>query len=218
MTALSRYNRRHVPIPDVPRCLRCRLQKRRAQVREAQRTYQRRKDAATAHERRRADELLQLLSSLSTDVEALLQAALMAGNMHRDDKVSKTVQRLWSTYDTVVNSDCVKPELRFHQLKNNRRLATHTTSPNLQEDVSSVPQVEPETAVRLRKSPDSFDASAISFDLVRFEETTVMSSFQRTAATDRYMAGKSMFDLVTERQAAMKESDRRKSQSSQSRD
>jgi hypothetical protein len=36
-----------------------------------------------------------------------------------------------------------------------------------------------------------------------------MSTFQRTEATNRYMAGKSMFELSKERQAAMKDADRR---------
>jgi hypothetical protein len=186
------------------------MQKRRAQVREAQRAYQRRKDTATAQGKHRADELLQLLSDLSTDVESLLQAAATAGHMQRNDEVSRNLQRLWSTYDTVVNSDGVKPELRLLQLKNSRRLAAHHTSPNLPVDNEpSAPQLDLEVNMPTRKSPNSYDPSAISFDLVRFEGTTVMSTFQRTAATTRYMGGKSMFDLAKERQAAMKDADRR---------
>jgi hypothetical protein len=52
----------------------------------------------------------------------------------------------------------------------------------------------------------------LSFELVRFEGTTVMQSFQRTAATEKYMGGKSMFNIMKERQAAMKEADRRQAE------
>jgi hypothetical protein len=189
------------------------LQKRRAQVREAQRAYQKRKDKATATEKHRSDELLQLLSDLSTDVEVLLQAASTAGHMHRSDEVSKGIQRLWSTYNTVVNTDCVIPELRLLQLKNSRRLASHHTNPIL--SVANDPgatHADLESGVPLRKSPNSFDPSALSFELVRFEGTTVMQSFQRTAATEKYMGGKSMFNIMKERQAAMKAADRRQAE------
>jgi hypothetical protein len=39
-----------------------------------------------------------------------------------------------------------------------------------------------------------------------------MSSFQRTAATDSYMAGRNIFDIVKERQAAMKAADRQQNE------
>jgi hypothetical protein len=186
------------------------MQKRRAQVREAQREYQKRKDTATAIGKHRADELLQLLSDLSTDVESLLQAAATAGNMQRNDEVSRSCQRLWSTYNTVVNSDAVKPEFQLLQLKNSRRVAAHLTTPNLPVDnASSAPQVDTGGNMPPSKSPNAFEPSAISFELLRFEGTTVMSTFQRTEATNRYMAGKSMFELSKERQAAMKDADRR---------
>lgn len=192
------------------------LQKRRAQVREAQRAYQKRKDTATVTEKRRVDVLLQLLTDLSTDVEALLQAASTAGSMYRDDAVSRNIQRLWSTYDTVVNDDAVKPEMRLLQVKNIRRLADHQANANLRiaagarepEQDHAPPDVAP-----VEDSSAPFDPGALNFDLVRFEETTVMSSFQRTTTTDRYMAGRSIFDIAMERQAAMKEADRRLAES-----
>ena len=129
--------------------------------------------------------------------------------MHQDDQVSKNIQRLWSTYDTVVSSDCVKRELRLLQVKNSRRIATHPEHTNLPAaNAPSALQLDRESDVPSRKSPNPFDPSAISFESVRFEGTAVMSSFQRTAATDRYMEGKSMFDLIKDRQATMKEADR----------
>jgi SpoVK/Ycf46/Vps4 family AAA+-type ATPase len=194
-------------------CLRSHTpQKRRAQVREAQRTYQKRKDTATAAEKRRADDLLQLLSDLSSDVESLLQAASTAGNMNRDDDVSKNIQRLWSTYDSVINNECIKPELRLHQIKNHHRLESHKVDSSLRnDDVSNVAQVDTNAGVvPSRNAP--FDPSAMSFQLVRFEETTVMSSYQRTPITDQYMAGRSIYDIVQERQTAMKDAERRRAE------
>jgi hypothetical protein len=191
------------------------MQKRRAQVREAQRAYQKRKDTATATDKHRADRLIQLLSDLSTDVESLLQAASTAGNMNQNDELSKNIQRLWSTYDTVVNNDCVNPEMRSLQLENSLRLATSRST------VINAPmnaQSNIESGVPLIRSQPSFDPSAISFELVRFEGTTVMQSFQRTSTTNRYLAGKNIFDVMKERQAAMKEADRRQVDSGSSGD
>jgi hypothetical protein len=155
------------------------------------------------------------LSDLSTDVESLLQAASLAGHMNRDDEVSKNIQRLWSTYDNVISSECIKPELRLHQLKNHRRMTDHQANSNRRSDgVSSVAQAETNTAVVPPRNNSSFDPSAMSFELVRFEETTVMSTYQRTAATEKYMAGRNIFDIVQERQAAMKDADRRQAERS----
>ena len=58
----------------------------------------------------------------------------------------------------------------------------------------------------------SFDPRGMTFQLVRFEGTTVMQSFQRTSAVNEYMAGKNIFEIVKERQAALKEADRRQAE------
>jgi hypothetical protein len=181
-------------------------------VRQAQRTYQKRKDTANATEKRRVDELLQLLSDLSSDVEILLQASSNAGNLYRDDDVSKHIQRLWTTYDTVINNQNVNPELRLLQVKNSRRLAAHQHNASFR--LAAAPSaahhdMETDTLMARGNSPVPFDPSGINFDLVRFEGSTVMKSYQRSAATDNYMAGRNIFQIVQERQAAMKEADRR---------
>ena len=136
-------------------------------MREAQRTYQKRKDTATVTEKRRVDELLQLLSDLSSDVESLLQAASIAGNMSHDDDVSKNIQRLWSTYDTVVNNEHVQPELRLLQVKNSKRQATHESSGESRAVVSTSAPVEqgvtPVLAPPFKTVVFPFDASDLSF-------------------------------------------------------
>jgi hypothetical protein len=161
-------------------------------------------------EKRRADELLQLLFDLSGEVESLLQAASSAGNMNRNDEVSKNIQRLWSTYDTVINNECINPELRLFQVKNTRRLASHKANDNRQVAASSSSARE-NTEVDTAEAQDEsrFDPRGLNFQLVRFEGTTVMQSFQRTSETTEYMAGKTIFEIVQERQAALKEADRR---------
>jgi hypothetical protein len=174
-------------------------------VREAQRTYQKRKDTATETEKRRVDELLQLLSDLSSDVETLLQAASTAGNMQRDDDVSKNIQRLWSTYDTVISNEHVQPELRLLHVKNSKRQAAH------QARVDTVPQEQGGSQI-VATSPLAFDVSHMNFDLVRFRETTLVTTFPRTDATDQYTASRNIFELVKERQAAMREADRRRAE------
>jgi hypothetical protein len=45
--------------------------------------------------------------------------------------------------------------------------------------------------------------------LTRFRGTTVMKTYQPSAATDAYMAGRNIFQVVQDRQATMKEQDRR---------
>lgn len=188
------------------------MQKRRSQVREAQRTYQRRKDTATAIEKRRVDELLQVFSDLSSDIEALLQTASKTGTMYRDDEVSKHVQRLWSSYDSAINSPCVKPELRLQQVRNDQRLADHHSNQNFRVEAAPSNAIdEPSTTevpIPLGRNSSDFDASEMRFDLVRFEETTVMQPFQRTSSVNGLMAGRSIFDIVKERQAALKEADK----------
>lgn len=190
------------------------MQKRRAQVREAQRTYQKRKDHATASDKKRVDELLQVISDLSSDVESLLHAASKAGAMYRDDSMSKQIQRLWSSYDSAINHACVKPELRLLQLKNDRRLADHHSAENFRieaasSDASNVEGNANPQPPAIRQEPTPlFDPTSVSFELVRFEETTVMQPFQRTSSVNSRMAGRSIFDIVKERQAAMKKADK----------
>ncbi|KAF1937937.1 hypothetical protein EJ02DRAFT_437485 [Clathrospora elynae] len=189
------------------------IEKRRAQVREAQRTYQKRKDTCTATEKRRVNELLQVLADLSSDVEALLQTASKAGTMQRDDDVSKAIQQLWSTYDGAINNPSVKPELQLQQLKNDLRLADHPSNERFRiPDASSSLRDDEATSSAdppARKDPKPlFDPTAMSFELVRFEETTVMQPFQRTSSVNEYMAGRSIFDICKDRQEAMKEADR----------
>jgi hypothetical protein len=151
---------------------------------------------------------LQVLADLSSDVETLLQAASKAGMMQGEHSVSKSIQRLWATYNTAINSPAIQPELRLQQLKNDRRLADDSS---VQDGTIAVgcrhSPVNATTSIgrpMYGKSPTPLlDLSTISFEQADFEETTVALSFQRVV-----LAGKSIYQEVQERQAALKEAER----------
>lgn len=100
-------------------------QKRRAQVREAQRTYQKRKDLAVASDKTRADDVLEAMSDLSQEIEALLQSAVTSGIMTQQSDLSDRMRQLWKSYDQAITKPCMKPELRLLQVKNDRRRDEH---------------------------------------------------------------------------------------------
>lgn len=110
------------------------------------------------------------------------------------------IQRLWATYDTVISSEHVQPELQQLKDQNSKRKAVH--------DAREKDVVADHNAV-LERGFMSGEMNDFDFELGRIEGTTVMASFRQTPATERYMAGRSILDIIKERQAAMKEADRR---------
>jgi hypothetical protein len=157
--------------------------------------------------------LLQVLADLSSDVEALLQAASKAGMIRGKDDVSKSIQRLWTTYDTAINSPAIHPELRLQQMKNDQRLADYGRNQDSTMAVESrnSPVKAMAPIVRPMHGKDRmplFDPRDISFELVDHEETTVALPFQRVAFINGRMAGKDIYQEVQERQAALKEAER----------
>ncbi|KAF2867508.1 hypothetical protein BDV95DRAFT_610896 [Massariosphaeria phaeospora] len=178
------------------------IEKRRAQVREAQRSYQKRKDNFVASEKHRCDDLLQIVSDLSTEVEDLLRAASKAGIIGQPGDVATQMRRLWSVYDGVINNPSVQPELRLLQIKNDRRRADHQSSENFR--VVAVRQ--PETLDQLPCSSSMPIPQEIDLELVRHDGTTLVQSFNPAASSSNIMAGRSIFDVVSERQAAFNNS------------
>ena len=136
--------------------------------------------------------------------------------MHRDDDVSKHIQQLWTAYDAAINDPSVTPELRLLQVKNGRRVANHHSNENFiihakpreTTDETTNEQSVTEAVPPSVENSTPFDPSDISFELIRFEETTVMQPFQRATSVNGLMAGRSIFDIVKERQTAMKEADK----------
>lgn len=159
-------------------------QKRRAQVREAQRAYQKRKDSASESERRRCDDVLQVLSDLSMHIEALLQAAADGGVMKENGEVPEHIRRLWATYNTAINHPCLGPELRLLQVKNDRRQAAYRNGT----------QQSPDTELHQRMhSRDTMD-----LDLAQVNDTALISSFSAPPLGCIMPGDRNMYQVVGE--------------------
>jgi len=162
-------------------------------VREAQRTYQKRKEGVADTERKRCDEVLEVMSDLSTSIEALLQTASNAGLMNQRGELADQVRQLWSSYDTAINSPCVKPELRLLQVKNDRRKAKHQRNENFR--IDSTPGSQPDGVTE----PTATSPSRIDMDLVRVGDGTLLQPFHQIHDTN-VMQGRNIFDIVSARQ------------------
>jgi hypothetical protein len=161
----------------------------------------------TATERRRCDDVLEVLSDLSSDIESLLQAASKAGLMNQQGELADNVRRLWSSYDTAINSQCVKPELRLLQVKNDRRRAEHHSRDNFRIDAR--PNAPPEDVTREPpriNDPADIDPSSVDMELVRVNEGTLIQPFNEIHTGSKIMAGRTIFDVVEERQAVFRKS------------
>ncbi|KAF2726892.1 hypothetical protein EJ04DRAFT_529884 [Polyplosphaeria fusca] len=176
------------------------IEKRRAQVRNAQRTYQKRKDNASASVNQRCDELLQLLSDLSNDIESLLHAASKSGCMEHKDEVSAQIRKLWDSYDVAINSPSLAPELRLLQLKNNRRQADHQSVEAFRIRVSDDVLDDRPNSASKSNTPVA-DDNTPDMELVRVSENTLLQPFSNLASNSKIMGGRSIFEIVMERQA-----------------
>ncbi|KAF2265086.1 hypothetical protein CC78DRAFT_600700 [Lojkania enalia] len=175
------------------------LEKRRAQIRNAQRTYQKRKESEAASIHRRRNELLEVLSSLSTDIEVLLRLASETGCLDEGSEVSAQIRRLWASYNTAINNPCVLPELRSLQTKNEERRTEHQKKESSRiETVGRGQTPRPD-----QPSSDSIlehDRSDVDLDLLRVRDTTLITSFHH-AFTNSTVNGRTIWHLVQERQA-----------------
>ena len=99
------------------------------------------------------------------DVEALLQAAADAGMMKEEGEIPEHIRRLWSTYNTVINSPCIGPELRLLQVKNERRQSVHTSGSGSSAEINTNMQ-------QASHARDPMDV-----DLNRVNEATLISNF-----------------------------------------
>lgn len=181
-------------------------------MRNAQRTYQKRKDEASHTVSQRCDELLQALSDLSTAVEELLGSASKAGTLNQKDGIAPQMQQLWDTYDTVINQQSVQPELRLLQIKNSRRQADHQAKQRYL--VNHVSQSQHGTWPMDRGIAQlgnmelaETDASLSGMSTGRADDTTLIQSFADTSTQSTILGGRSIFDIVAERQAQLRNSE-----------
>ena len=122
------------------------------------------------------------------DVEALLQAAADAGVMNEEGEIPEHIRRLWSTYNTAINSACLGPELRLLQVKNERRQAAH---PN-----AARPSPGTNTNIRQPSSRDPMD-----LDMSNVDETTLITSFSTAQPAYSGSGSRSIYQVCRERQA-----------------
>jgi hypothetical protein len=181
-------------------------------VRNAQRTYQKRKDEASHTVSQRCDELLQALSDLSTAVEDLLGSASKAGTLNQKDEMTTQMQQLWNTYDTVINQPSVQPELRLLKIKNGRRQADHQEKQKF--IVDHLPRskhgawpMDRGIAQLGNMELAENDPSLIGMAPGRGDDTTLIQNFNETHSQSKIMGGRSIFDIVAERQAQLRNSE-----------
>lgn len=177
-------------------------QKRRAQVRNAQRAYQERKDDAMATEKRKYNAVIQVLSELSIEVEELLKLASNAGALDQNDVVGTQMRRLRAAYDEAVNRPCVEPELKQLSIehtqrravrlsKDNSNVATTTTNEGAQEEPSS-------------SNPHGATSTTGDLELGRVNDTTLIAPYFCCTHESKVMGGRSIFQVVLDRQVAMR--------------
>lgn len=121
--------------------------------------------------------------------------ASKVGAMDQNDELSAQVRRLWNCYDVSINRPCVKPELRLLQLKNDKRQAAYKN----QETFRISHAAENRGTSGAAEVTNLVDPSNTDMSLVRGNDTTMLQSFH-TTTRNKAMAGRSIFELVLERQ------------------
>ncbi|KAF2703739.1 hypothetical protein K504DRAFT_170792 [Pleomassaria siparia CBS 279.74] len=174
------------------------IEKRRAQVRNAQRAYQERKDGAMTTKKQKCSAILQVLSELSIEVEELLRLASIAGNLDRDDDVGAQMRRVKTTFDEATKRPCVAPELKQVREANLEKRRTDEEATNSGEDGASTPNLGPAL-------PEN---RTVDLDMTNIRESTLIGTYSRTLPRSHTMAGKGIFQIVSERQAAMRNAER----------
>ena len=118
------------------------------------------------------------------DVEALLQAAADGGVMKEEGELPDHIRRLWSTYDTAINSPCLGPDLRLLQVKNERRQAAHANSARSSTETSA----------------PSLPRDSMHLDIRHVNESTLMTNFGTAQLHYPDSGPRSMFQVCRERQ------------------
>lgn len=134
--------------------------------------------------------MLQVLFDLSMDVEALLQAAADAGMTKDEGELADHFRRLWSTYDTAINSPCLGPELRLLQVKNDRRQATHQNT-----------STERNTSMNSSIQRSSHHREPMDLDLGSVNDQTLLIPFGATQASFPSSGPRNIYQVCRERQA-----------------
>ena len=150
-----------------------------------------------AMEKQKYTVVLNVLTSLSTEVEELLRVASLAGTIDRDDQVGAQMRRLRDKFDDTMNQPPILAELEH--LRHARERRTNREDPNR---IMEVSQQELETTLTPSATP------TINWDPVRSNETTLIAPYNYTVTKPLMVGTKSIYQIVTERQQAMRDAER----------
>ncbi|KAF2794263.1 hypothetical protein K505DRAFT_361253 [Melanomma pulvis-pyrius CBS 109.77] len=177
------------------------IEKRRAQVRDAQRAYQGRKDDAIATEKRKNNAVIQVLSELSIEVEEILKLASNAGVLDQNDAVGGQMRRLRAAYDEAVNRPCVEPELKKLRIEHTRRRVVRSSEDN--SNVATTTNEGSQEELLFSKTHGAMSTTG-DLELGRVNDTTLIAPYLTLCTESKFMGGRSIFQVVSDRQAAMR--------------
>lgn len=141
--------------------------------------------------------MLQVLSDISGDIEGLLQAAADVGILKHEGEIPERLRRLWTTYDAAMKAECLGPELRLLQLKNERRQAAHQDPEHSGIDVNRDMQHHP---VSSRSGDPAIHEATIDLDLGAVNDSTLVTTFS-TSQLHYPGHGRSIYEVVRDRQS-----------------
>ncbi|KAF2807272.1 uncharacterized protein BDZ99DRAFT_500521 [Mytilinidion resinicola] len=185
-------------------------EKRRAQIRSAQKTYRERKERATASQEQRCDELLRVISDISAELEELLQVACATGAIDRNDALGEKLRHTASCYDSAIERPCIDPKLRLLRTKSRQKRENNrpdTLGPPTDDEATPQPQSSPtrrddsalSTLWSWREIPHRMD-----LDLGRVSDSSLIQSFRPHPGRKTALGAKTMLDLIKQRQADLK--------------
>ncbi|KAF2492716.1 hypothetical protein BU16DRAFT_541522 [Lophium mytilinum] len=189
--------------------------KRRAQIRSAQKKYRERKERATASQEQRCDELLRVISDISMELEELLKVACATGAMDTDDDLGEKLRRTASCYDSAIERPCIDPELRLLRTKSRQRRGNSrpdTLSPPTDDEATPQPQHAPlnrDDSAPSTSTPNTLrewreTTHLIELDLGRVSDSSLIQSFVPHPGRKKALGAKMMLDLIKQRQADLK--------------
>jgi hypothetical protein len=160
-----------------------------------------------AIEKKKRDAILQVLSDLSMEVEELLNVTSNTGSPDQDHVMRAQLHRLRDAHDKAINSPCVKAELKQLRPKNPGR---RTVYPGHANPLAIVAATEEVMSSDLAESSNAASASTsiANLGLGRVDDTTLIAPYYHTRVYSqsmcKVMGGRSIFQVVVDRQAAMR--------------
>ena len=117
----------------------------------------------------------------------------------RDDEVGTQLRRLCDSYDDAIHRPCIMPELKALQIKNDQRRSDHQRHDDYQRSHLGHQQTLPQP-------PAGTISTGIDLSITRGDSTTMIQSFKETPSKSKIMGGRSIFNVITERQAQFRAS------------